>query len=104
MFHACADNSSASRNSSRQVWTISTLCLIQFLPSAVVFQDLRGVARFGIAFALERTATLRINCEAVMWKITARGFTLEEVLVMAAMNLLVSNAAAAKREKPASQK
>jgi hypothetical protein len=39
-----------------------------------------------------------------MWKITTRGFTLEEVLVMAAMNLFVSNAADTKREKPASQK
>jgi hypothetical protein len=46
---------------------------------------------------------LRINCEAVMWKITTHGFTLDEVL-MAAMNLLVSADAAAKREKQASQK
>ena len=36
-----------------------------------------------------------------MWKITTRGFTLEEVLIMAAMNLLTS---AAKHEKRASQK
>lgn len=47
---------------------------------------------------------LRIDCEAVMWKITTRGFTLEEVLVMVAMNLLTSSDAAAKREKQASQK
>ena len=33
---------------------------------------------------------LRVNCEAVMWKITTRGFTLEELLIMAAMNLLTS--------------
>ena len=39
-----------------------------------------------------------------MWKITTRGFTLEEVLIMAAMNLLASAATAPKREKPASQK
>ena len=39
-----------------------------------------------------------------MWKITARGFTLEEVLILAAMNLLASAHAAAKREKQASQK
>jgi hypothetical protein len=39
-----------------------------------------------------------------MWKITTRGFTLEEVLVMAAMNLLTSADAAAKCEKRASQK
>jgi hypothetical protein len=30
---------------------------------------------------------LRLNCEAVMWKITTCGFMLEEVLIMAAMNL-----------------
>jgi hypothetical protein len=47
---------------------------------------------------------LRTNCEAVMWKITTRGFTLEEVLIMAAMNLLTSSDTAAKREKQASQK
>ena len=41
-----------------------------------------------MALALERDAVLRINCEAVMWKFTTRGFTLEEVLIMAAMNLL----------------
>jgi len=45
-----------------------------------------------MALALERDATIRINCEAVMWKITSRGFTLEEVLIMAAMNLLASAA------------
>jgi hypothetical protein len=45
---------------------------------------------FGTALALQRGAMLRTNCEAVMWKITARGFTLEEVLIMAAMNLLTS--------------
>jgi hypothetical protein len=39
-----------------------------------------------------------------MWKITTRGFTLEEVLIMAAMNLLTSAATAPKREKRASQK
>ena len=47
---------------------------------------------------------LRIDCEAVMWKITARGFTLEEVLIMAAMNLLTRADAAAKRENRPSQK
>ena len=51
-----------------------------------------------MALALERDATVRINCEAVMWKITTRGFTLEVVLIMAAMNLLAS-ADTAKREK-----
>src|SRR5579863_4861291 len=47
---------------------------------------------------------VRVNCEAVMWKITTRGFTLEEVLIMAAMNLLTSADTAAKRENRASQK
>jgi hypothetical protein len=39
-----------------------------------------------------------------MWKITTRGFTLEEVLIMAAMNLLTSADTGAKRENRASQK
>jgi hypothetical protein len=56
-----------------------------------------------MALALEREATVRINCEAVMWKTTNRGFTLEEVLIMAAMNLLASAAPPPKREKPVSQ-
>jgi len=40
----------------------------------------------------------------VMWKITTRGFTLEEVLILAAMNLLASGDSVAKREKQASRK
>jgi hypothetical protein len=55
-----------------------------------------------MALALESDAMLRVNCEAVMWKITTRGFTLEEVLVLVAMNLVAS--AVAKRERQASQK
>ena len=47
---------------------------------------------------------LRINCETVMRKITTRGFRLEEVLIMSAMNLLTSADTAAKREKRASPK
>jgi len=47
---------------------------------------------------------LRVNCEAVMWKIKTRGFTLEEVLIMAVMNLSTSADTAAKREKRASPK
>ncbi len=39
-----------------------------------------------------------------MWKITTRGFTLAEVLIMAAMNLKASGDSAGKREKPAPQK
>ena len=61
-------------------------------------------ATFGMALALERDAVLRIDCEAVMWKITTRGFTLQEVLIMAAMNLLTTAETAAKREKRASPK
>jgi len=57
-----------------------------------------------MALALERDAVLRIDCEAVMWKITTRGFTLQEVLIMAAMNLLTTAETAAKREKRASPK
>jgi len=54
---------------------------------------------FGMAFALHRGRT---NCEVVMWKITTRDFTLEEVLIMSAMNLL-ANADTATREKRKSQ-
>ena len=39
-----------------------------------------------------------------MWKITTRGFTLQEVLIMAAMNLLTNADTAAKHEDRASQK
>ena len=39
-----------------------------------------------------------------MWKITARGFTLEEVLIMAAMHLLTGADTAAKLENRTPQK
>jgi hypothetical protein len=55
-----------------------------------------------MALASETGAMLRINCEAIMWKITTRGFTLEEVLIMAAMNLL-ARSDTAKHEELASQ-
>jgi hypothetical protein len=45
-----------------------------------------------------------MNCEAVMWKITTRDFTLEEILILIAMNLLASADVAGKCEKRASQK
>jgi hypothetical protein len=67
------------------------------------FPALTCTTTFGTALALERGAMLRTNCEAVMWKITTRGFTLEEVLIMAAMNLLTSADTAGKRENRASQ-
>ena len=57
--------------------------------------------------AFEVDATFRTKWEAVMWKtttITTHDFTLKEVLILAAMNLLASADAAAKREKQASQK
>jgi hypothetical protein len=47
---------------------------------------------------------LRVNCEAVMWRITTRGFTLAEVLTISAMNLKASGNTPAKREKRVSQK
>jgi len=39
-----------------------------------------------------------------MWKITTRGSTLEEVLILTAMNILSSTDAGSKRKKWASQK
>jgi hypothetical protein len=69
-------------------------------PSA--FPALACATKFGMGFASEMAAMLRIIYEAVMWKIKTRGFTLEEVLVMAAMNLLAS-ADSAKYENRASQ-
>jgi hypothetical protein len=38
-----------------------------------------------------------------MWKITARGFTLQEVLILAAMNITTAVIAAEKRGQGASQ-
>jgi len=64
--------------------------LIDFLLTPCFFHHLRVPRRLAWLLPLERDATVRINCEAVMWKITTRGFTLEEVLIMAAMNLLAS--------------
>jgi hypothetical protein len=64
------------------------------------FPSLTGATVFGTALASERGAMLRTNCEAVMWKITTRGFALEEVLIMAAMNLLISADTDAKRKTP----
>ena len=47
---------------------------------------------------------LRVNCEAVMWKITTRGFTLQEVLLPAGMNLVARPATVPNHEKQTSQK
>jgi hypothetical protein len=68
------------------------------------FPALTCTTTFGTALALVRDAMLRISCEVVMWKITTRGFTLAEVLIMAAMNLKASGDRAGKREKRALQK
>jgi hypothetical protein len=43
------------------------------------------------------------HCEAVMWKITTRGFTLQEVLILAAMNIATAVTAVEKRGPGASQ-
>jgi hypothetical protein len=40
-----------------------------------------------MALALSQRRNARRNCEAVMWRITGHGFTLQEVLIMAAMNV-----------------
>jgi hypothetical protein len=43
--------------------------------------------------AFEVDATFRTNCEAVMWRITTittHDFTLEEILIMVAMNLAMN--------------
>ena len=43
------------------------------------------------------------SVEAVMWKITTHGFTLEEVLILAAMNMATAAIAAEKHGQEASQ-
>jgi hypothetical protein len=43
------------------------------------------------------------RCEAVMWKITTRGFTLQEVLILAAMNIATAGIAVEKRGQGGSQ-
>jgi len=78
--------------------------LISLSANGDLFPALRYATRFGTDFALERDAMLRINSEADMWKITTRGLTLEEVLFLAAMNLLASGDSTSKRETRASQK
>jgi hypothetical protein len=77
--------------------------LIDFLLTPALFHHLRVPRRLA-----RRLLYREVRCfepiEAVMWKITTRGFTLEEVLIMAAMNLLTSADTAAKRENRPSQK
>jgi hypothetical protein len=79
------------------------LKLIDFPLTPALFQHLRVSPR--LARLLPRRGRGASNhCEAVMWKITTRGFTLEEVLIMAAMNLLANADTAAKRENRTPQK
>ena len=104
MFHAlCGYLISVASNTIDSFDPFNIFARIDFLLTRA-FPSLACATTFGIALALERDAMLRTNCEAVMWKIKTRGFTLEELLVMAAMNLLTSADAAATREKRASQK
>jgi|HubBroStandDraft_4_1064222.scaffolds.fasta_scaffold63700_2 hypothetical protein len=86
------------------VSAFDTFQLIEILQSLALFPAVTWATTFGTALALRRDAMLRVNCEAVMWRITTRGFTLGEVLIMAAMNLKASGDSAGKREKRASQK
>jgi hypothetical protein len=77
-------------------------CRLSANPRA--FPLLTGAAPFGTILAFDQDATFQISCEAVMWKITTRDFTLEEVLILAAMNILSGTDAVAKPKKRASQK
>jgi hypothetical protein len=105
---------------------IQVACLLQYcvrLPFSLLsidtfdFQHLRAdrisakhlrLEHLGVPRRLARLLPARevrcfeSDCEAIMWKITTRGFKLEEVLIMAAMNLLAS-ADTVKHEKRASQ-
>jgi len=63
-----------------------------------LFHHLRVPRRLAWPLALERDAVLRINCEAVMWKITNSRLHAGGVLIMAAMNLLTSADTVATRE------
>ena len=94
----CGYVSSMASNNNRQFRLFQHFGLIDFLLTQRFFITYvcHGVWHDS---CLQRGAMLRTNCEAIMWKITTRGFTLEEVLIMAAMNLLTSADTAAKREE-----
>ena len=82
--------------------TFDTLALIHFLLTIIVFQSLR--VPLGLALLLPWKEKRRFESIA-RWscgKNTTRGFTLEEVLIMAAMNLLAS-ADIAQHKRRASQ-
>jgi hypothetical protein len=59
----------------------------RIIASDGTFAALTRATDFGMGFALQQGAALQMYCEAVMWKITTRGFTLQEVLILAAMNI-----------------
>jgi hypothetical protein len=81
------------------VLTLSTPLSNQVSANGRCFPTHTRATRFGTVPALKTVAILRIDREAAMWKITTRGFTLQEVLIMAAMNLLGSAASTSKPEK-----
>src|SRR5439155_16850381 len=100
----CAATSSAGLLTQPTVSTLSTFFKLI---------DLLLTPRFSITYVCHDVwhgSCLGERCDAsnqlraFMWKITTRGVNLEEVLIMAAMNLLTSADTAAKSEKRASPK
>src|SRR5882762_9551395 len=104
MFHVlCGYLFSIASNTIDSFDAFNMLAPIDSTLTTAFFVALTCATSFGMALAFEIDATFRTNCEAVMWKITTRGFTLKEVLIMVAMNLLSSTDLNLKREKSASQ-
>jgi hypothetical protein len=108
MFHVLSgDLFSMASNTIDSFDAFDILASIDSTLSARLFLALTCATSFGMALAFEIDATFRTNCEAVMWKITTittHDFTLEEVLIMVAMNLLASTGTTAKRYRLASPK
>ena len=102
MFQDYVATSSAWPQHNRQFQPFQRFRADRLSANPIALPPLACATKFGMALASGTGAMLRINCEAAMWKITTRGFTLDEVLVLAAMNLLAI--AVAKRERQASQK
>jgi hypothetical protein len=68
-------------------YNFSTVVLSQKLAS-----NLNFARSYGLAFWHDNCFELQCDasnqrCEVAMWKITTRGFTLQEVLILAAMNI-----------------
>jgi hypothetical protein len=76
--------------------------LFDFLLTATLFQHLRLPRGLAPLLPWKEMQCFESIGEAVMWRITARSFTLEEVLIMAEMNRLAISATAPKCEKPRS--